>query len=318
MANEQANIKPFPSDISEEKDYEYVTEEHIHSLVEKSVNKSVQAAIRSAMSTMQDTISKSVTLAIAQATPRESPQKIPSTPSELFWSAEDSTTAMAKGIKKSSKCSQKRHFCYTDTSSPKHKKLMSKKEDQVKSHSSHIKASSSAGVQKSHLLPSAREEEIYKRAIKVPCRLEPDLNETSSNESFLEESDSSYIDENSDCEEVSDKDVNNMPIDDDATILDSTGEPYFDPGHIKHPRSGEWVPHPQVAKFLSLWMRKPLEKSARSKLRAECPRPTLPLNAASTPELDPILVKYLMKTGKNPKKALIGHLNRVKTNFLTC
>ncbi|XP_056416230.1 uncharacterized protein LOC130357556 [Hyla sarda] len=99
-------------------------------------------------------------------------------------------------------------------------------------------------------------------------------------------------------------------------ILDSMGIPFFSPENIKHPRSGEWTPMSQVADYVSAWLRKSLDSRNRNKLRAECPRPSLSNNVAMTPELDPILVRYLVKTSKNPKKGIDKSFKAVQDKLL--
>ncbi|CAH2276878.1 Hypothetical predicted protein [Pelobates cultripes] len=81
---------------------------------------------------------------------------------------------------------------------------------------------------------------------------------------------------------------------DDSTLLDPQGE--------QHPRSLEWYPLDHVAKYIAARIRKPLNKEARNKLRAECPRPNLPDMACTTPELDPKIAQFLGKTGWKAKK----------------
>ncbi|CAH2301724.1 Hypothetical predicted protein [Pelobates cultripes] len=51
-------------------------------------------------------------------------------------------------------------------------------------------------------------------------------------------------------------------------------------------------------------MRTPLSKEGRSKLRAECPRPSVPGSACKTPEVDPQIAQFLNKSDWKPKKGL--------------
>ncbi|CAH2311128.1 Hypothetical predicted protein, partial [Pelobates cultripes] len=53
-----------------------------------------------------------------------------------------------------------------------------------------------------------------------------------------------------------------------------------------------------------MWLCKPLKKEVRAKLRAECPRPFITDKVAVTPEFDPLLITFLYKTGKDPRKDL--------------
>ncbi|CAH2293957.1 Hypothetical predicted protein [Pelobates cultripes] len=83
----------------------------------------------------------------------------------------------------------------------------------------------------------------------------------------------------------------------DAGILDPQGNPLFDPDDLRHPRSAEWEPPEHIARYIALRMRTPLSRESRSKLRAECPRP-------STPEVDPQIAQFLNKSGWKQKKGL--------------
>ncbi|XP_056384124.1 uncharacterized protein LOC130277475 [Hyla sarda] len=98
--------------------------------------------------------------------------------------------------------------------------------------------------------------------------------------------------------------------------VDSLGVPFFSPDDITHPRSGEWTPSPQVSNYIETWLRKSMDRANRSKLRAECPRPSIGNNVAMMPELDPILVKYLLKLGKNPRKGIDKSFKGVQDKLL--
>ncbi|KAM8977567.1 uncharacterized protein RCH25_046737 [Pelodytes ibericus] len=99
-------------------------------------------------------------------------------------------------------------------------------------------------------------------------------------------------------------------------ILDSSGFPLFDPRTLHHPRSAEWSPPQHIAEFLRYWLRRPLEKEVRQKLRAECPRPTLPDKVSSTPEFDPTFATFIMKNGKDPRKGLEQGLRSTQDKLL--
>ncbi|XP_040213655.1 uncharacterized protein LOC120943996 [Rana temporaria] len=99
-------------------------------------------------------------------------------------------------------------------------------------------------------------------------------------------------------------------------VLDAMGEPLFNPDTISHPRSGDWSPLPHVSQYVELWARKTLDKSNRNKLRAECPRPHIPMKAVVTPTVDPILMKYLLKTGKMPKKGIDRSFTSIQDRIL--
>ncbi|XP_044129980.1 uncharacterized protein LOC122945009 [Bufo gargarizans] len=60
-----------------------------------------------------------------------------------------------------------------------------------------------------------------------------------------------------------------------STPVDPSGNPLFDPDALHHPRSAEWLPVAHVSDYLEHWVRRPLSKEARSKLRSECPRPLI-------------------------------------------
>ncbi|XP_069100854.1 uncharacterized protein [Pleurodeles waltl] len=89
-----------------------------------------------------------------------------------------------------------------------------------------------------------------------------------------------------------------------APLLDSDGNLMFDPGLIHHPNSTEWVPSNHVAKYILAKLRLPLDKQVRSRLRAECPRPSLPLHITDTPAIDPSLLTFFSNFGKDPRKGV--------------
>ncbi|XP_056400022.1 uncharacterized protein LOC130294360 [Hyla sarda] len=100
------------------------------------------------------------------------------------------------------------------------------------------------------------------------------------------------------------------------TILDTLGQPFFHPEAIIHPRSGDWAPLPQVAAYIEYWTRRTLDRVNRNKLRAECPRPFLSKKVAITPEIDPVLMKYLSKSGKYSKKGIERSLKAIQDRIL--
>ncbi|KAM8971965.1 sodium-coupled neutral amino acid symporter 1-like [Pelodytes ibericus] len=99
-------------------------------------------------------------------------------------------------------------------------------------------------------------------------------------------------------------------------LLNPNGQPLFDPDELQHPRSAEWAPADHVAQYISLRVRKPLDKLARSKLRAECPRPTVPNSACATPDVDPKIIQFLSKTGWKPKKGFEFALRNCQDKIL--
>lgn len=78
----------------------------------------------------------------------------------------------------------------------------------------------------------------------------------------------------------------------------------LDPKLIMHPRSSEWTPSAEVASYVAGRVRTPLSKEARSRLRSECPHPSLDGKVALTPELDPRMATFLAKFIKDPKKGI--------------
>ncbi|XP_044146872.1 uncharacterized protein LOC122935173 [Bufo gargarizans] len=98
--------------------------------------------------------------------------------------------------------------------------------------------------------------------------------------------------------------------------LDSSGAPMFDPEALHHPRSAEWLPDTQISSYLEHWARRPLSKEARSKLRAECPRPIIPHKVCDTPVVDPKMTQFLSKSGWNAKRGLDSALRGCQDKLL--
>ncbi|XP_053310368.1 uncharacterized protein LOC128472509 [Spea bombifrons] len=106
-------------------------------------------------------------------------------------------------------------------------------------------------------------------------------------------------------------------LDADANaLLDPQGEPLFDPDNLIHPRSADWFPTEHVAKYIAARVRHPLDKATRNKLKAECPRPTVPDLACNTPDVDPKIAQFLGKTGWRPKKGLDFSLRNCQDKVL--
>ncbi|XP_078506464.1 LOW QUALITY PROTEIN: uncharacterized protein LOC144765813 [Lissotriton helveticus] len=86
------------------------------------------------------------------------------------------------------------------------------------------------------------------------------------------------------------------------------GEPVhadmFDPTCIFRPRTSDWVPDKKTADYVAAKIRQPLSQDVRSRLRSECPRPSLPNGVATTPEIDPKLCTFFAKYMKDPKKVI--------------
>ncbi|XP_078503618.1 uncharacterized protein LOC144762330 [Lissotriton helveticus] len=87
-------------------------------------------------------------------------------------------------------------------------------------------------------------------------------------------------------------------------VLDTEGNPMFDPSTIRHPNSTEWFPTPHVGEYISSKLRLPLDKSVRAKLKSECPKPSLPCHVTVTPTIDQPLLTFFSKFGKDPRKGV--------------
>ncbi|KAJ1137884.1 hypothetical protein NDU88_004280 [Pleurodeles waltl] len=87
-------------------------------------------------------------------------------------------------------------------------------------------------------------------------------------------------------------------------VVDSEGVPMFDPSLIQHPNSAEWLPLDHVGDYISSRLRLPLDKQTRSKLKSECPRPSLDSNITATPSIDQSLISFFTKFGKDPRKGV--------------
>ncbi|KAJ1126015.1 hypothetical protein NDU88_004428 [Pleurodeles waltl] len=92
--------------------------------------------------------------------------------------------------------------------------------------------------------------------------------------------------------------------DNNDSLLDFAGQPMFDPTLIRHPKSTEWTLCEHVAAYVSKKLRQPLDKLVRNRLKSECPRPSLPNNITATPLIDPNMLMFFTKFGKDPKKGV--------------
>ncbi|XP_044148680.1 uncharacterized protein LOC122937730 isoform X2 [Bufo gargarizans] len=101
-----------------------------------------------------------------------------------------------------------------------------------------------------------------------------------------------------------------------SSLVDPSGNPLFDPDALHHPRSAEWMPVAHVSDYLEHWVRRPLSKEARSKLRAECPRPLIPNKVCETPAVDQKMTQFLAKTGWNPRKGLDSAIKSCQDKLL--
>lgn len=64
------------------------------------------------------------------------------------------------------------------------------------------------------------------------------------------------------------------------------------------------MPSDKVAKYVAGRLRKPVEKDARNRLCAECPRPCLENKVTLTPDIDPKMATFLAKFVKDPRKGI--------------
>ncbi|XP_056430668.1 uncharacterized protein LOC130369424 [Hyla sarda] len=283
---------------------EIVLPENLQSLVDASISKSINVAVQSAVSALQGSIDKSVSLAIARSNSSNMGSIPPLTPSDQFWSPEESVSQLAKGLKGPGKAKAKRRHSTDGPYSARQGKNTSGVRQDL-SHSQNAEFTQASGTGGSHKpqdIPSTREEAQSSRVKKSSFRAKPNSFKVSSSEESAD-SDIGDIDEILYVSEDSDANHDD-PGSQEETNLTESGDTYFDPALICHPRSGEWLPKTKVAEFISQWANKPLDKPSRNKLKAECPRPTLPNNASHTPELDPLIAKFLFKTGNNPKKGV--------------
>lgn len=58
-------------------------------------------------------------------------------------------------------------------------------------------------------------------------------------------------------------------------VKDLLGDFMFDTHTIQHPLSPQWVPAKHVAEYVEYWIRREMPKEVRSRLRSECPSPSL-------------------------------------------
>ncbi|KAJ1179497.1 hypothetical protein NDU88_004731 [Pleurodeles waltl] len=73
---------------------------------------------------------------------------------------------------------------------------------------------------------------------------------------------------------------------------------------IKHPPSPEWAPSLHITDYIAFWLRRQIPKEVRSRVRSECPRPSLSDKVAMNPELDAKVVVFISKNSKDPRKGL--------------
>lgn len=114
-------------------------------------------------------------------------------------------------------------------------------------------------------------------------------------------------------------DLTDIPVDDNSSspppkkckfdpfasksVLDAEGSPMFDPSHSTSKLNG-MVSGYSMRDYISSRLRLPLDKQIRSKLKSECPRPSLPSNITSTQSIDLSLLTFFSKFGKDPHKGI--------------
>lgn len=85
---------------------------------------------------------------------------------------------------------------------------------------------------------------------------------------------------------------------------------------ILDPKSAKWFPSDHVAQYLQYWVRCPMSKKVRSKLRAECSCSIAPRKVCDTPVVDPKMVQFLAKTVWKPRKGLESTLKSCQDKLL--
>ncbi|KAJ1136732.1 hypothetical protein NDU88_003147 [Pleurodeles waltl] len=93
-------------------------------------------------------------------------------------------------------------------------------------------------------------------------------------------------------------DKSKSPVPKDPRVLT------FNPEDIVQPRSSSWTPPQEVASYIQEHIRAGFDKDVMARLRAGCPRPDLDGRVTDTPDIDPTMVTYMKKWGKDPKKGL--------------
>ncbi|XP_056425874.1 uncharacterized protein LOC130367476 [Hyla sarda] len=273
----------------------------------QQLTKSMHSAIASAMSAVNANISRSVSLALA--TPRQEETTVISVPPSV-----PHASAQVPSLLRPGKSSRKRRHCLDILTRP----VALSTEGDGDSHSK-----TSVPPEEKHVAvirPPAHGDYINSRASHVSKRVKPnsfvELSEDDSDMTSDHQGTDWSEDDESLEEEAGPSSAPAPQAEPSGTPVDSLGVPFFNPDDITHPRSGEWTPSPQVSKYIETWLRRSLDRANRSKLRAECPRPSIGNSVAKTPDLDPILVRYLLKSGKNPKKGIDKSFKGVQDKLL--
>lgn len=95
-----------------------------------------------------------------------------------------------------------------------------------------------------------------------------------------------------------------IKVEEEEEFLDPQGEVMLDPLMIQHPLSPQWAPVEHVARYVRYWIRRAIPKDVRTRMRSECPRPSLGSKVAYTPELDQRMLPFINKSGKDPRRGL--------------
>lgn len=85
---------------------------------------------------------------------------------------------------------------------------------------------------------------------------------------------------------------------------------------MRHSRGSEWWPMSHVAEYIKYWIRRPLERSERNIMRAECSRPVIGEKDTLTPNLDPEIITYMFKMGRDPRQGLEKALKHCEDKLL--
>ncbi|KAJ1132471.1 hypothetical protein NDU88_010780 [Pleurodeles waltl] len=99
-------------------------------------------------------------------------------------------------------------------------------------------------------------------------------------------------------------------------LLDPLGGKLVEPKDIRHPQGKELWSLEHVASYIKHRLRKPLEKDERNIMRAECSRPVIEEKVCLTPNLDPEMITYLLKLGRDTRKGLEKSLKQVQDKLL--
>ncbi|KAJ1208000.1 hypothetical protein NDU88_003390 [Pleurodeles waltl] len=133
---------------------------------------------------------------------------------------------------------------------------------------------------------------------------------------FMNEQDDEYVLDLEYKDELEDELGINFRASSSDELLDPLGEKLFEPKNIRHPQGKEWWPMEHVASYIKDRLRKPLEKDERNVMRAKCSRPVIDAKVCLTPNLDPEMITYLFKLGRDPRKGLEKSLKQVQDKLV--